>query len=233
MVRVVGLAALVLPVLCERVKVHGGAAAMTGTGNGVHLLSMLKKNPEDVELQNAYRDITGEAFVETGSSGGSEAGAEEWVSLVNAKRAAHGACPVAWAQPLADGIKEWVDGLTSLRHSNSYYIPPPGGPAGENLAWASNGISAERAVEMWYGEVNDCPSLPGCQVPLPGKVTGHFTLLVWKGGKTLGCAISADGNHAGCRMKAGDRLSADTPNMGMPGLYEANVRQLGEAPTGC
>lgn len=64
-------------------------------------------------------------------------------------------------------------------------------------------------------------------------MTGHFTAMVWKGAKTMGCAISADGNYAGCRWKAGDTLSADTPNMAMPGLYEANVGVLGEAPSGC
>jgi len=157
-----------------------------------------------------------------------------WVTAVNAKRADHGACPLTWAQPLGDGIKEWVDGLTSLVHADSYHIPPPGGPCGENLAWASNGITSEQAVDMWYNEVNDCANpLPGCQDPQPGKMTGHFTAMVWKGAKTMGCAISADGNYAGCRWKAGDSLSADTPNMAMPGLYEANVGVLGEAPSGC
>jgi len=169
-----------------------------------------------------------------GGGGGGGGGAEPWVSLVNAKRADHGACPLAWAQPLADGIKEWVDGLTSLVHADSYHIPPPGGPCGENLAWASNGITAEQGVQMWYDEVNDCADpLPGCQTPLPGKMTGHFTAMMWKGAQTMGCAISADGNYAGCRWKAGDSLSADTPNMAMPGLYEANVGVLGETASGC
>jgi len=168
------------------------------------------------------------------AGGDSGADPDVWVNAVNAHRADHGACPLTWAAPLADGIKEWCDGLTSLHHADSYHIPPPGGPCGENLAWASNGITAEQAVQMWYDEVNDCASpLPGCQEPKPGKATGHFTAMMWKGATTMGCAISADGNYAGCRWKAGDSLSADTPNMAMPGLYEANVGALGEAPTGC
>ena len=159
---------------------------------------------------------------------------QEWTSLVNAKRANHGACPLEWAAPLADGIKTWVDGLTSLHHADSYHIPPPGGPCGENLAWASNGVTASQAVDMWYNEVNDCATPPpGCQTPQPGKMTGHFTAMVWKGATTMGCAISNDGNYAGCRWKAGDSLSADTPNMAMPGLYEANVGATGEQASGC
>merc|ERR1719329_1459591 len=142
--------------------------------------------------------------------------------------------PSEWAQPLAQGIKEWVDGLTSLHHADSYHIPPPGGPCGENLAWASNGITPEQAVQMWYDEVNDCATPPpGCQQPQPGKMTGHFTAMVWKGARTMGCAISNNGQYSGCRWKAGDRLSADTPNMAMPGLYEQNVGATGETPQGC
>jgi len=76
--------------------------------------------------------------------------ASEWTSLVNEKRANHGACPLQWTEPLAQGIKEWVDGLTSLHHADSYHIPAPGGPAGENLAWASNGVTAQTSVDMWY-----------------------------------------------------------------------------------
>jgi len=198
----------------------GGAGGSGGTGG------------EPAEEEPAEEEPAAEEPAD--APAGAEGGEEPWVALVNAKRADHGACPLTWAQPLADGIKEWVDGLTSLVHADSYHIPPPGGPCGENLAWASNGITAEQAVEMWYNEVNDCANpLPGCQDPLPGKMTGHFTAMVWKGAKTMGCAISADGNYAGCRWKAGDTLSADTPNMAMPGLYEANVGVAGEAPTGC
>jgi len=159
---------------------------------------------------------------------------QEWTSLVNEKRGMHGACPLEWAAPLASGIKEWVDGLTSLHHADSYHIPPPGGPCGENLAWASNGITPSEAVDMWYNEVNDCATPPpGCQTPKPGTMTGHFTAMVWKGSETMGCAISNDGNYAGCRWKAKDYLSAETPNMAMPGLYEANVGATGEHASGC
>ena len=174
-----------------------------------------------------------DSLVETAVTKSSDS-PDEWVHLVNEKRANHGACPLAWATPLADGMKEWVDGLTSLHHADSYHIPPPGGPAGENLAWASNGVTAAQSVDMWYNEVNDCATPPpGCQTPKPGKMTGHFTAMVWKGARTMGCAISANGEYSGCRWKAGDQLSADTPNMAMPGLYEANVGGVGESPSGC
>lgn len=69
MVRFVGLAALALPVFGERVAVEGlegllvghlSAADSAKANRGFHVLSMLKNNPEDVELQNEYRDIIGD-----------------------------------------------------------------------------------------------------------------------------------------------------------------------------
>lgn len=138
-------------------------------------------------------------------------------------------------------MKEWVDGLTTdMEHSESYQLPPPAGPAGENLAWSSGTITPETSVNQWYNEVHDCLSLPGCEhgvedgVFVDGvdeAVVGHFTALVWKGAREIGCAISDNGHFSGCRYKAGDTLSYDTPNM--EGGYDQNVGVVGEAASGC
>lgn len=155
-----------------------------------------------------------------------------WVDLTNAKRGLHGACPLTWSQDMADGMKDWVDGLTTgMVHSDSYHLPPPQGPAGENLAQSSGRITPETSVSMWYNEEHDCASLPGCQEGVNGAVVGHFTALVWKGAREMGCAISDNGNFAGCRYRAGDTLSGDTPNM--RGHYVENVGSLGETASAC
>lgn len=154
-----------------------------------------------------------------------------WVELHNARRAQHGACPVVWNEAVAEGMQEWVDGLTSLQHSNSYQMAPPQGPAGENLAWGSPSISPDQTVQMWYDEVSDCTTLPGCEHGEGGAAVGHFTAMVWKGVKSIGCAISQNGQYAGCRYRSGDHLSADTANMG--GSYVNNVGPTGESSSGC
>merc|ERR1711998_62558 len=52
---------------------------------------------------------------------------------------------------------------------------------------------------------------------------GHFTAMVWKGVKEIGCATTKSKGRPWyvCRYKAGNRLSGSTPNMG--GHYRANV----------
>jgi len=83
MVRLVGLLALAVPALGARVAVdeyeesfvgHLSAEHLAKEMRGLDVLSMLKDNPENVELQNEYRDIIGDVdweeskvFLETGA----------------------------------------------------------------------------------------------------------------------------------------------------------------------
>merc|ERR1711959_813739 len=72
--------------------------------------------------------------------------------------------------------------------------------------------------------------MPGC---VKGKrgVVGHFTAMVWRGVKQIGCGVGKIKNPRPntppilyvCRFKAGDKLNAETPNMRMSGAYKANV----------
>merc|ERR1711990_79261 len=106
-----------------------------------------------------------------------------------------------------------------MSHSDCYSVPAPAGPAGENLAWASYSLSAERSVQMWYDEVNDCGPFPGCKTGSRGA-TGHFTALIWDGVKEIGCTANNHGLRA-CQYRGGDTKDCTTPNMG--GHYETNV----------
>jgi len=72
MVRLVALAALATPIFGARVAVHeyegtfdhlSASDSMTAN-RGLHVLSMLKKDPSNVELQNEYNDIIGDVHWE-------------------------------------------------------------------------------------------------------------------------------------------------------------------------
>jgi len=74
MVRLVGLVALVAPVIGERVAVHNhdyeGSFEHLSTedsakaNRGLHVLSLLQGDSSNVELQNEYRDIIGDVHWE-------------------------------------------------------------------------------------------------------------------------------------------------------------------------
>ena len=80
------------------------------------------------------------------------------------------------------------------------------------------------ATDAWYSEVSNWKYDPGDGTGNAGT-TGHFSAMVWKGAKKLGCGNFASTKIWVCRYKAGDTLSADTPNMaGAPAQLGAAAR---------
>jgi len=174
-----------------------------------------------------------------GDAGNKAPSNSDWLSALNAKRADHGACALSWNNVLADDILAYMKTLESLVHDQTYDLPPPHGPCGENLAWASDGATMEMAVDGWYSEVNNCAksiSEDGCEEGAENpdgskQMTGHFTAMSWKGAREVGCAIFE--NFAGCRFmeKGATDKTGNTPNMG--GFYVQNVGNKGESASGC
>ncbi|KAG0282721.1 hypothetical protein BGZ96_000187 [Linnemannia gamsii] len=91
----------------------------------------------------------------------------------NTLRAKHGAPALTWNPASAKFGDDWLQAC-NFKHS--------GGKYGENLAAGYPNFPA--AVKAWYDEVKDYNyDAPG----FSGK-TGHFTQVVWKSSKTVGCA---------------------------------------------
>ena len=114
-----------------------------------------------------------------------------------------------WDCAVAANAQAWAD-LGKFEHSSSYNIPPPAGPAGENLAMGQ--ATGTAATDAWYSEVSNWMFDPGDGTGNKGT-TGHFSAMIWKGAKKLGCGNYASSKIWVCRYKAGDTLSGDTPNM--------------------
>merc|ERR1719399_450948 len=92
---------------------------------------------------------------------------------------------------MAKSAQAWADKKV-YKHSDSYKLPSPAGPAGENIAIGQH--SREAATKAWYSEVKDCIKFPGCAGKngkgKNGKPVGHFTAMIWKGVKEIGCGQS-------------------------------------------
>ncbi|KAL4907409.1 CAP domain-containing protein [Aspergillus multicolor] len=96
------------------------------------------------------------------------------LETTNTYRAAHNASDLSWNNTLADFAKDWAEGC-KWEHSS--------GPYGENLAYGYTDASA--AVTAWADEaaLYDFSKPTGFT-----EETGHFTQLVWKSTKQVGCA---------------------------------------------
>jgi len=117
----------------------------------------------------------------------------------------------------SDPELQWDTGLASdmLDFLDSSAFPPGHDPTlsgvGENLAMGGGGISVTAAVNMWYSEVTNCgDDFSACQSF--NTATGHFTAMVWKGVRRLGCALSSDGRSFGCRYSPAPNMQDDYAN---------------------
>jgi uncharacterized protein YkwD len=110
--------------------------------------------------------------------------AQAFLDAHNADRAKHCAAPLTWSQKLADAAQRWAN---SLRDDGCKF-GHSGGQYGENLAAGTSGIlDANSVTAMWYDEVKDY-SFPNGGFSMQ---TGHFTQLVWRGTKQMGCGHSS------------------------------------------
>jgi hypothetical protein len=119
----------------------------------------------------------------------------------NTLRARHGVANLTWSGAVRDSAQAWADRCV-IEHSAGGY--------GENLAMGHADIS--HAVQDWYDEISEYDfASPGFSVD-----TGHFTQVVWKDTRRVGCA---KGN---CRGFDWWVCQYDPPG-NVAGRFQANV----------
>lgn len=153
--------------------------------------------------------------------------ADAYVKAHNYFRCLHGHAELEWDAAVAGNAQiAATQSCTAdkLMHSKSYKMTPQ---AGENLALGQS--SAEHATAAWYNEITDPGYTPGTwgQQALSAG-TGHYTALIWKSTRKLGCTNCSSGQ--GRRVWA-CQYSEDAPNSGNQAKWLQNVPQS-TAPTG-
>jgi len=88
-------------------------------------------------------------------------------------RASHGASRLTWDGTLVDYAKN---------HASRCAFQHSGGPYGENLAAGTGAFTVTDGIKMWTDEAKDYD--PGNPQP------SHFTQVVWKSTKRVGCAVT-------------------------------------------
>lgn len=122
----------------------------------------------------------------------------EMLDAHNQWRAKVGTPALIYSSELAASSQRWADHLKAknqcrMQHSKS------DGKYGENLYWASavrwsdgkrevQQVSPQKVVDAWGSEVKDYDySLNICA---QGKMCGHYTQVVWKTTRSVGCALA-------------------------------------------
>jgi len=112
------------------------------------------------------------------------------VAAHNYARHAVGVPDLQWSADLANTAQRWAYQLgaqnCAMRHSGT-----PG--IGENLTWASGQhLSPTEVVATWVQEARSFNGATGAC--LPGAVCGHYTQVVWRSTRFVGCGVVSCGN---------------------------------------
>ncbi|WP_020558216.1 CAP domain-containing protein [Thiofilum flexile] len=130
---------------------------------------------------------------------------KSWFQLMTAShnrvRAQLGLQPLLWSNRLAGYAQEWADHLASTSCTMIHRVEAGRNPAnyGENLFWSSpliweDGrreiarVSAARVVRDWAAEVKFYNY--AADTCTPGEQCGHYTQLVWRNTRELGCGMA-------------------------------------------
>lgn len=115
------------------------------------------------------------------------------VAAHNKWRAQVGVAPLRHSPDLAKSAQAWADHLKTTNHCAMRHSS--GGKVGENLYWASawsdgrmQDISDQHVVDTWGAEIKDYSYANNNCVK--GKMCGHYTQVVWKSTKAVGCGVA-------------------------------------------
>jgi pathogenesis-related protein 1 len=129
----------------------------------------------------------------------------ELLAAHNAVRARAGLPALVWSNALAQAARRWADALIA----RDQFSHSPNSPYGENLFEVRGAVSTPReVVQAWASEEKDYDYRSNrCR-----DTCGHYTQIVWRNTKSLGCAVSRNsrrevwvcnydppGNYAGQR----------------------------------
>ena len=106
--------------------------------------------------------------------------------------------PLSYSTALAVSAQAWADDLKQTNHCQMRHSKPDG-KYGENLYWGSavnwsDGrreqqlISPQQVVDRWGNEKADYDYQNNSCAP--GKICGHYTQVIWRTTKTVGCGMA-------------------------------------------
>jgi pathogenesis-related protein 1 len=108
------------------------------------------------------------------------------VDAHNRVRVQVGVPPLIWSDQLAGVAQEWANRLINT----GQFSHRPGNRYGENLYAISGAIAApNQVVAAWANEAHSYDPRSGvCR-----GVCGHYTQIVWRQTRAVGCAVARDG----------------------------------------
>jgi pathogenesis-related protein 1 len=142
----------------------------------------------------------------------------------NGYRGRHGTPPLTWSADLARAAQQWAGACTPKGGGFAHSPGAFSGGYGENLYWGTR-AAARDAADWWYGEIkhynfNDPIASYKAGDTDRTKEVRHFTQLIWRATKQLGCGAATCGQYQFwvCRYAPPGNWNGEKP-----GVLAANV----------
>ena len=103
---------------------------------------------------------------------------------------------LAWSNDLAKSAQNWANKLAA---ASQFKHSKPNGAYGENIGMGKSGYtSPKQIVELWGSEKQHF--IPGRAFPDLSKTgnwkdVGHYTQVIWKNTKSVGCGVASSGDN--------------------------------------
>ncbi|MBH9537677.1 CAP domain-containing protein [Novosphingopyxis sp. YJ-S2-01] len=137
------------------------------------------------------------------------------LSRQNAARRAVDAPPLVWNEALVASARSYARELAvsgRFEHARQ-----SGVPQGENLWIGTRGaFSYREMVDAWIAERADYVPGPVPQNSRNGKPVGHYTQMIWRSTRAVGCAVAANRQNEVlvCRYSPAGNVVGRRPDMG-------------------
>lgn len=148
----------------------------------------------------------------TAAADGSVSSTTRLLEAHNRERALAGVPPLRWDERLSAEARRWSEELSRTgRFAHSPEIIAADSVVGENIWTGTAGrFSPEQMVDAWIREKKYFRPGVFPDISRTGRVAdvGHYTQVVWRGSKAVGCAISpgVDGEVLVCRYAEGGNI---------------------------
>lgn len=134
------------------------------------------------------------------------------LSTHNNLRQKVGVLPLTWSPTLATQAKSYAETLKALDPPD----PMPHKVAGENLAWTRPNLDWNYAMSSWVKEADNYKYEKFSTGLTNGKITGHYTQMIWANTKQVGCGVSSGPSKSGkyfyvCRYSPPGNIGGEFP----------------------
>ena len=156
--------------------------------------------------------LIGSLAAPTAGVDGSVSPATRLLEAHNRERALAGVPPLRWDERLSAEARRWSEELRRTgRFAHAPEVSAADSAVGENIWTGTAGrFSPEQMVDAWIREKKHFRPGVFPNISRTGRVAdvGHYTQVVWRESKAVGCAISpgVDGEVLVCRYAEGGNI---------------------------